>query len=462
MPRKSKKVVRYRKPVHINMGTILFIIIMLYMVIITINFLRHNSISFYEVAEKNISDDNTYRGIILRDETLYYTDNAGYVNYYVSSGERISKSSTVYTIDETGEVYKMLSNSEMAAALTREDSEKIRGDIASFRKGYTDSNYSQVTEFKYDIENTILEQSTTGMLAELNDYMDSAGRGSFEVVKAPKSGIISYTMDGCEELKAGDITADTFKEGEESRTQLRSNEAVSQGTPVYKLINSESWNIIISLTQDQYKKLKEQEKVQITFKKDNISAAADVRVYKSSGSYMADLSLDKYMIRYINERFIDIEILLNSAEGLKIPTTSILTKDFILVPEEFITLGGGDNSTGVTKETTDDNGETKYEFISVNVISQTEDECYVESPDLGEDGYIINIDTNERYQLGKKGTLEGVYNVNKGYAVFRVIEKIYENKEYAIVAKDTVYGLSPYDHIVLNADAIEESELVKK
>lgn len=462
MPRKSKKVVRYRKPVHINMGTILFIIIMLYMVIITINFLRHNSISFYEVVEKNISDDNTYRGIILRDETLYYTDNAGYVNYYVSSGERISKSSTVYTIDETGEVYKMLSNSETAVTLTREDSEKIRGDIASFRKSYTDSNYSQVTEFKYDIENTILEQSTAGMLAGLNDYMDTAGRGSFEVVKTPKSGIISYTMDGFEELKAGDISPDTFKEGEESRTQLRSNEAVSQGTPVYKLINSEAWNIIIPLTKDQYKKLKDLEKVQITFKKDNISTTADVRVYKSSGSYMADLRLDKYMIRYINERFIDIEILLNSAEGLKIPVTSILTKDFILVPEEFITLGGEDNSTGVTKETTDDNGETKYEFISVNVISQTEDECYVESPDLGEDGYIINTDTNKRYQLGKKGTLEGVYNVNKGYAVFRVIEKIYENKEYAIVAKDTPYGLSPYDHIVLNAETIEESELVKK
>lgn len=461
MPRRSKKVVRYRKPVHINMGTIVFVIIVIYMVIIMVNYFRHNSISIYEVAEKSISDDNAYRGIILRDETLYYTDKAGYINYYVSSGERIGKSSTVYTIDETGDVYKILTNTDSVTALSGEDSEKIRGSIASFRKNYTNSNYDEVTDFKYEIENTILEQSSASMLAGLNDYMDSSNHGSFEVVSAPKSGIISYTMDGNEELDAKDITENTFKELEENRTQLRSSEAVSEGTPVYKLINSEDWKIIISLTQAQYKKLKDMEKVQVTFKKDNISAIAGISVYKNKESYLAELSLNKYMIRYVNDRFIDIEILTNSAEGLKIPITSILTKDFLLVPEDFITLGGENNSTGVTKETTDENGETKYEFISVTVISRNEEECYIESEGLGEEGYIMNTATDERYQLGKKGTLEGVYNVNKGYAVFRVIEKIYENKEYAIVSKDTSYGLSAYDHIVLNGNSIKESELVK-
>ena len=44
-----------------------------------------------------------------------------------------------------------------------------------------------------------------------------------------------------------------------------------------------------------------------------------------------------------------------------------------------------------------------------------------------------------------------VYNINKGYAVFKRIEKLSGNGEYFTIAKGTDYGLSVYDHIVLDA-----------
>lgn len=50
--------------------------------------------------------------------------------------------------------------------------------------------------------------------------------------------------------------------------------------------------------------------------------------------------------------------------------------------------------------------------------------------------------------------------MNKGYTVFRRIEKEYENNEYCIVKKDTPYGLSVYDHIVLNADYVKEQSII--
>ena len=462
MARQNNKVVRYHKPIHINIGVVVFLIIFVYMVVISIHYFSQDSISIYEVVEKSISDDNTYKGIILRNERIYYTDKAGYVNYYVGDGEKVAKKQTIYTIDETGEVYKVLANEDVGNTLSKEDSTKIRNAIATFRKEYKGSNYCAVSDFKYDVENTILEQNTSSLLSDLDDLVSNTNRISFDVVKSKKSGIICYTMDGYEDLKMGNITTDNFQNIVEERTQLRSSESVASGSPVYKMVNSEDWNIIIPLSDAQYKKLKDLEKVKITLKKEHVSAFAGISTYQNNGTYFANLTLNKYMIRYINERFIDIEIQLNSAQGLKIPITSILKKKFLIVPNEYIGVGGKTNSTGVTKETFNQkSGESEYEFVPVTVISKNDTDSYIESDSIDTNDYIINTDTNERYQLGHTDTLEGVYNVNKGYAVFRVIEKIYENKEYAIVNKETPYGLSTYDHIVVNAESIEESELIK-
>lgn len=465
MAKRRKRVVRYRRPIHINAGFIVFFIIFVYILIISVDYLGKDKISFYEVTKKSISDDNTYRGIVIRDETVYYAESDGYINYYIGDGERAKKSETIYTIDESGSVYKLLSNAEDAAALSEKDLEKVRNSIAAFHKSYTDSHYDTVMDFKYEIENTILEENTETLIANLKNMSDITDNHSFQIVKTEESGIITYTMDGKEEWKESDVTMDAFHETDESRVQLRTEKSLEKGSPVYKMINSEDWKIIIPLTSAQYTKLKELEKVTVTFKKDNTSAVAGVATYQKNGDYFAALSLNQYMIRYANERYLDLELQVNSASGLKIPASSILTKDFLLVPSEYVTVGGSSNTNGVTKETIDEKEETQFTFIPVTVYSSTEDGySYIESDvkgDLSAGDSIINTQTNESYQLGKSAGLEGVYNVNKGYAVFRVIEKLYENKEYVIVSDGTSYGLSAYDHIVTDYRTIEESAIIK-
>ena len=52
-------------------------------------------------------------------------------------------------------------------------------------------------------------------------------------------------------------------------------------------------------------------------------------------------------------------------------------------------------------------------------------------------------------------TVQGVYNINRGYAVFRRIEILSSNDEYYTIKKGTDYGLSVYDHIVLDANAVD-------
>ena len=58
------------------------------------------------------------------------------------------------------------------------------------------------------------------------------------------------------------------------------------------------------------------------------------------------------------------------------------------------------------------------------------------------------------------GTLQGVYNVNKGYAVFKQIEILYQNNDYSIIKTGTSYGISMYDHIVLQGNEVEENTII--
>lgn len=57
-------------------------------------------------------------------------------------------------------------------------------------------------------------------------------------------------------------------------------------------------------------------------------------------------------------------------------------------------------------------------------------------------------------------TIQGVYNINKGYAVFREVTVIDENEEFCIVEPDNVYSLAAHDHIVLDASTVNDDDIV--
>jgi hypothetical protein len=76
---------------------------------------------------------------------------------------------------------------------------------------------------------------------------------------------------------------------------------------------------------------------------------------------------------------------------------------------------------------------------------------------------ILKPDSTNTYIVGSRtGSLSGVYNINKGYAVFKQITVIYENDEYAIVEPKTSYGIALYDHIALDGSQLREDQLIKK
>ncbi len=95
-PKKNNKVIRYRRPLNINIGMIIFALIFVYMGFSVYTYVKREKIQFYEVVDGGIVNDKDYTGIILRDEEVKYTSKAGTINYYVGEGRRAAVGTTVY------------------------------------------------------------------------------------------------------------------------------------------------------------------------------------------------------------------------------------------------------------------------------------------------------------------------------------------------------------------------------
>ena len=77
---KNKKVKKYRPPININLGLIIFGAIFVYLIIVVVTYLKSEHIAPYEVTLGSLAVNNTYTGVILRDETVVESDYSGYIN----------------------------------------------------------------------------------------------------------------------------------------------------------------------------------------------------------------------------------------------------------------------------------------------------------------------------------------------------------------------------------------------
>jgi hypothetical protein len=105
-------------------------------------------------------------------------------------------------------------------------------------------------------------------------------------------------------------------------------------------------------------------------------------------------------------------------------------------------------------------GEMLTEAVETTIYDSDDKYYYVSMDDFESGDILMEAETGNQYIVGTMGELTGVYCVNRGYAVFKKINIIDKNNEYYIVEKGSTYGLSVYDHIVLDHRTVKENELV--
>ena len=479
--KENRKIVRYRRP--INIGVIFFGFIAVYLMVCVYMYFTSEHISGYEVIKGNLAADYHYTGVALRTERVYSASKAGYISYYAAEGEKVSVLSTVYTVDESGRMSELLEESAGELSLDEEDYTEIRSSISSYLSNYSDMRFEDVYSFKTNVDSAILDLVNQNLIAQLDSASESGGE-LFTRYNAETAGIVEYYIDGLEEASADAIDPAWFDGDGYERTDLRSAELVSEGDPVYKLVTEEDWQLVFPLDEEMEDyllgELEENQTtsedgtvtqnttyIEIRFDKDDEIVWPSVTVQYVDGQAYGVLSFVNSMVRYAGERYLDFEILRDEETGLKIPQSAVTEKDFFVIDASYVTQS--EDRTGFMKKTVSEDGTEAVEFVNSTIYYQDEQYAYVDpeeedfstSKKLLESGdLLVKADSADYYQVGQTEKLKGVYNINKGYADFKEIQILAQNDEYAIVKSNTTYGLSAYDRIVLDAETVNDEELV--
>lgn len=470
---------RRKKPVsshfRINTATVISIAVLAYLVVRTVMSMMQPTVSTYEVTAQRIYDKISTTGIALRSEKVVSTNQAGYVTYYVADGERVGVNSKIYAIDGSGSIESQLAGEDGNVEFSDDNYVDLKNQIMGYKSSYQDSSFGAVYDFKYALDNNIMEITNDSIISKIDDLIASGEIGSsLNQIKAGESGIVSYCYDGMEGTTLETVSPTLFENTDNNMKQIRSSELYGQNTPVYRLVTDENWELVVELAKEQYDKIKDKEYLKVKFLKDDLTVTRKVTFLEQNGSYFASLSFNKYMERYMDERYLQVELILNSVEGLKIPNSSLVSQELFAIPMEYA-VESDEAVSGISfiKQEYSKNGDIKAVTISPAICYKDEEtDCYyVSGIDVARGDVLIknvseeelqsgNFTKSETYTISQQKEFQGVYTINKGFAQFVVITNLYQADDFCIAEDDVEYGISQYDHVVLDSSAIQEGQII--
>ena len=201
--KKKKKIIKYRKHAGLNVGTVLFGFLFIYMVVCIILYLTSSHIAPYEVTKGTLSGNYKYTALALKSEVVVEAPESGSVIYYAREGTEIGTNGSVCSISEgkgiigkeenvTQDTSEDLSSSGDGETLSGSDKKRLRAAISSYSINFTGQDFQKAYEMKADVESAILD-----IHAGEEGYGDSVltDSGIFNMCRASQPGIVVYSVD---------------------------------------------------------------------------------------------------------------------------------------------------------------------------------------------------------------------------------------------------------------------------
>ncbi|MBO4864756.1 MAG: hypothetical protein J5517_10340 [Eubacterium sp.] len=461
--KKNSNVIRLSRAARVNSAFIIFGIILVYVVASIIKSVSKEPITTYKVGSSNINNNINCTAIALRKENEVVTAKSGYLIYFVRDGDKVKKNSPVCTVDETGNVINSIKaageSDEGNALFTRADYINIRNAIDNYKSQYSDEKFYNIYNFRSEIESKVMDLSSQVMMQQIQAG-GAAVSSTVQSIKANESGVVSYYTDGYEKKTPETLSIEDFNESNYKKTSLKTGDILDAGSTAYKMTADENWHIVCQITNEQAKILQEENKIRFTVNNSPNEIRASFSLIPRGEVTFLAIPLNKYMIDYIGERFLNVEIILNKFEGLKVPNTAILEKEVYKIPKGYINEDEESNVKSIRvlrfddKSTSTDAKEREVELI---VYKTDEDYYYVDKDAFNDTDMIFYTETRNKPVLSlARDKLDGVYLANAGIADFTEIEIVKSQDEFTIINDDG--NLKEFDNIVLDATQVYENQ----
>ena len=145
------------------------------------------------------------------------------------------------------------------------------------------------------------------------------------------------------------------------------------------------------------------------------------------------------MIRYADERYLNIELIFEDESGLKIPKSAVVEKPYYEIPSTCITTGANSTSAGVI--VVDKNGNGKFTILENYYLDEDKGTAYISQEEFPQGTVLIQPDSEERLTLTEKKVKKAVYPIMtisfRTGQVF-ILKKWYFNKKINFLQEESL------------------------
>lgn len=348
MGKKTKKV---KNKINIKViFTLIIIAIIILCLLYSVISLFINPSDTFMIDNGKISSAEEVNGYVIREEKLFQGENyENGISQIKAEGQRVAKGDPIfryYTNNEQNLINKISDLDKQIQEAIEEDNKIYSSDISVLEKQIesnlelitTTNKLSDIKEYKKTINTALTKKSK--LIGELSPsgsyikklvdqrtkYEEKLNSGS-EYINATISGIVSYKVDGLEDT----LTTDSLENLSEKLLKdlnLKKGNIISTSDEKGKIINNYYCYIATVLDSVEARRAEISDKVNLILSTgDEVRATIEYISEEDSGKRLIVFKINKCVDKLIDYRKISFEIVWWSANGLKVPNSSIVKED---------------------------------------------------------------------------------------------------------------------------------------
>lgn len=338
---KIMQVIKKHKKILIVLALLCIIIYLLCVVLKLIT----NPTNTFLVEQGQIYQEETATGYIIRDETVVKGKNyKNGMSQIKTEGEKVAKGEAIFRYYTNGEdnLIKKIEelDQKIDEAMAEEDNlfssdtKVLENQISEkIDSCYNESDLQKIKENKKEINTYITKKakiagdlSPSGsylkkLIDQRSSYENSLNSGA-EYVTAPTSGVVSYRVDGFEEILTTEDFGSISKEFLEG-LNLKTGQIVATNDESGKIIDNYECYIATILNSEYAKQAEVGKTVKLRLPSGNEVSAEIEYINMQDEDYILIFKIEKSVEELISYRKISFDVIWWSASGKKIPNSAI-------------------------------------------------------------------------------------------------------------------------------------------
>ena len=332
----SKKIILY----IIILAVVIYVLYTIYLLII-------QTTNIFTIEEGKLYQEETNIGYVIRDEKVVKGQNyKNGMEQIISEGERASTNENIfryYSTNETSLKQKIAELDTKIQDVMKSDTGLYTSDMKLLENQIDEkieniskiTDVAKLTEYKKQIQNLVTKKAKTAgesspkgsylrqLIEERKKYESELNSGA-EYVKAPMSGIVSYRVDGLEEILTPNNFGALSKEYLEG-LDLKTGKIVATNEECGKVIDNFTCYIATITSSEEAKQAKVGDKVKVRLS-NNTQVGAEITniINEEDEDIIIILKLKNQIEELINYRKITFDLIWWDASGLKVPNQAIV------------------------------------------------------------------------------------------------------------------------------------------